>query len=93
MGRGKRPCSLGENQTPIERSATITCAKRLNRVFAIDMEICSERGGVVRIIPKTLDLLAEQALANTEDPRIIKKNLTRPGRKESEPFSAHLSQY
>ena len=53
----------------------MTWAKRLKRVFNIDIETCSECGGDVRIIPKALAPLAGQALANIEDPVVIQKIL------------------
>jgi len=50
-------------QTPAEKRASMTWAKRLKRVFDIDIETCSECGGDVRII------------ASIEDPAVIKKIL------------------
>ena len=44
-------------------SLAITWAKRLKRVFNIDIETCSECGGDVRII------------ASIEDPQVIRKIL------------------
>jgi len=64
--RGKRiKCqSAGEtDQTPAEKRASMTWAKRLKRVFNIDIETCSECGGDVRIV------------ASIEDPAVIKKIL------------------
>jgi len=51
-------------QTPAEKRASMTWAKRLKRVFDIDIETCSECGGDVRII------------ASIEDPAVIQKILT-----------------
>jgi hypothetical protein len=51
--RGKRSNtkSLGvSDQTPAEKRASMTWAKRLKRVFDIDIETCSECGGGVNII-------------------------------------------
>ena len=62
-GKVKKPCSLDEEQTPAERRATMTWAKRLKRVFGIDIETCSECGGNVKII------------ACIEDPAVIQKIL------------------
>jgi hypothetical protein len=62
-GKVKKPRSLDENQTPAERRAAMTWAQRLKRVFAIDIETCSECGGDVRII------------ACIEDPEVIRKIL------------------
>lgn len=49
-----------DDQTPAERRASITLAQRLKRVFNIDVEICRECNGTVRII------------ACIEDPVVIK---------------------
>jgi len=38
------------DQTPAEKRASMTWAKRLKRVFGIEIETCSECGGDVRII-------------------------------------------
>jgi len=62
-GKVKKPRSLDEDQTPAERRAAMTWAQRLKRVFAIDIETCSECGGDVRII------------ACIEDPEVIRKIL------------------
>jgi ribosomal protein S27E len=51
------------DQTPAEKRASMNWAKRLKRVFNIDLEICSECGGDVRII------------ASIEDPAVIQKIL------------------
>jgi hypothetical protein len=64
--RGKRrKChAVSEpDQTPAEKRASMTWAKRLKRVFNIDIETCSECGGDVRII------------ACIEDPIVIQKIL------------------
>jgi hypothetical protein len=53
-----------QDQTPAEKRASMTWAKRLKRVFNIDIETCSECGGDVRII------------ASIEDPEVIRKILT-----------------
>lgn len=76
-GRGKKAKALNEaqHQTPAEKRASITWAKRLKRVFDIDIETCSECGDEVRIIPKALAPLAGQALASIEDPVVISKIL------------------
>ena len=62
-GKVKKPCSLDEEQTPAERRAAMTWAKRLKRVFGIDIETCAECGGNVKII------------ACIEDPAVIQKIL------------------
>ena len=66
-GRGKcKKTQLPDetDQTPAEKRASITWAKRLKRVFNIDIEICSTCGGDVKII------------ASIEDPVVIQKILT-----------------
>jgi hypothetical protein len=78
-GKGKkvRAADQAQDQTPAERRTwprpasrpapgltfSMTWAKRLKRVFAIDVEICSECGGAVKII------------ASIEDPVVIRKIL------------------
>jgi len=65
--RGKRKKLLSANetdQTPAEKRASMTWAKRLKRVFNIDIETCDKCGGDVRII------------ASIEDPAVIHKILT-----------------
>lgn len=65
-GRGKRKkCHAGSetDQTPAEKRASMTWAKRLKRVFSIDIETCDKCGGAVNII------------ASIEDPAVIQKIL------------------
>ena len=65
-GRGKNKKShVTEqgDQSAAEKRASMTWAKRLKRVFNIDIETCSECGGDVRII------------ASIEDPAVIQKIL------------------
>jgi len=65
-GRGKlrkRHPASDVDQTPAEKRASMTWAKRLKRVFNIDIETCNECGGDVRII------------ASIEDPAVIQKIL------------------
>ena len=58
------PHPIGEgDQSPAEKRASMTWAKRLKRVFNIEIETCSECGGDVRII------------ASIEDPEVIHKIL------------------
>ena len=52
-----------QDRTPAEKRASMTWAKRLKRVFDIDIETCSECGGDVKII------------ASIEDPAVIQKIL------------------
>jgi hypothetical protein len=63
-GKCKKTQSPDEpDQTPAEKRASMTWAKRLKRVFDIDIETCSECGGGVKII------------ASIEDPVVIQKIL------------------
>ena len=64
-GKGKKVKTPDEeqDQTAAEKRASMTWAKRLKRVFNIDIETCSECGGEVRII------------ASIEDPEVIRKIL------------------
>ena len=67
-GRGKgsktKSPDGSQDQSPFERRASMTWAQRLKRVFNIDIEICRECGGAVKVI------------ACIEDPMVIKKILT-----------------
>jgi len=64
-GKRKKYHSAAEaDQTPAEKRASMTWAKRLKRVFNLDIETCSECGGDVHII------------ACIEDPVVIRKILT-----------------
>jgi len=64
-GKGRKIQTLEEtpDKTPAEQRASMTCARRLKRVFNIDIETCCECGGAVKII------------ACIEDPAVIKKIL------------------
>jgi len=64
-GKGRKTQTPKEtqDQTPAEQRVSMTWAKRLKRVFNIDIETCSECGGAVKII------------ACIEDPVVIKKIL------------------
>ena len=63
-GKRKKYHSADEvDQTPAEKRASMTWARRLKRVFDIDIETCSECDGDVRII------------ASIEDPIVIQKIL------------------
>jgi hypothetical protein len=59
------------DQTSAEKRASMTWAKRLKRVFDIDIETCSECGGDVKII------------ASIEDPVVIRKILAHLDQKVS----------
>ena len=79
--RGKRKKLLSANetdQTPAEKRASMTWARRLKRVFDIDIETCSECGGDVRII------------ATIEDSVVIQKILTHQDGKTSSGVTALL---
>jgi hypothetical protein len=52
-----------EPSTPFERRAAMSWAQRLKRVFNIDIEVCRQCGGPVKV------------LASIEDPQVIKKIL------------------
>jgi hypothetical protein len=84
-GRGSKPkaTEAGQEQPPAERRASMSWAQRLKRVFNIDIEICRECGGAVRIMPKALATLAGQALACIDDPVVIEKILTHLDEKDA----------
>lgn len=64
-GTGKKIQSPDvSDQTPAEKRTATTWAKRLKRVFDIDIETCEKCGGEVKII------------ASIEDPAVIRKILT-----------------
>jgi len=78
-GKSKKCHSVDDtDQTPAEKRASMTWARRLKRVFNIDVEICNECGGDVRII------------ANIEDPIVIGKILTHLDGKASSGVTALL---
>ena len=78
-GKGKTP-EEKRDQTPAERQASMTWAKRLKRVFDIEIEICSECGSNVRII------------ASIEDPAVINKILSHLDRKAATAGTTRLPQ-
>jgi hypothetical protein len=53
----------GDERSPVEQHAAMTWAQRLKRVFSIDISICEECGGAVKVI------------ASIEDPAVIKQIL------------------
>jgi len=61
-GKGKAPAQT-QKSPPLDRHMAMTWARRLKRVFDIDIETCSKCGGDVRII------------ASIEDPAVINKIL------------------
>ena len=79
-GKGKKVKTAPEkpDQTPAERRTSMTWAKRLKRVFHIDIETCSECGGDVRII------------ASIEDPAVINKILSHLDEKAATAGTARL---
>ncbi len=63
-GKGRQRAAAGsEEKTPAEKHAAMTWAKRLKRVFGIDVQTCEACGGAVKII------------AAVEDPVAIRKIL------------------
>jgi hypothetical protein len=63
-GKRKKRCQANDiDQTHAEKRASMTWAKRLKRVFNLDVETCDKCGGNVRII------------ASIEDPEVIQKIL------------------
>lgn len=64
QGKRNKRSDTEPERTPAERRAAMTWAQHLKRVFNIDIEICSECGGSVKVI------------ACSEDPAVIKKILT-----------------
>ena len=63
-GKGRQRAAAGsEEKTPAEKHAAMTWAKRLKRVFGIDLQTCEACGGAVKII------------AAVEDPVAIRKIL------------------
>jgi len=66
-GRGKTVKALND-QTPAEKRASMTWAKRLKRVFNIDIETCSKCGGDVKIIASIEDTaVIQKILAHLDD--------------------------
>jgi len=65
-GRGAKPTkpTRTEDRTPAEQRSAMRWAKRLKRVFQIDVETCPNCGGTVQII------------ASIEDPPVIERILT-----------------
>jgi len=63
-GRGAKPTKPTEDRTPAEQRSAMHWAKRLKRVFEIDVETCPNCGGTVQIT------------ACIEDPLVIERILT-----------------
>ncbi|NDY95504.1 hypothetical protein G3I74_07185 [Wenzhouxiangella sp. C33] len=86
-GRGTKPTKSAqtEDRTPAEQRSAMQWAKRLKRVFQIDVETCPKCGGAVKVIASTRNgstsgLLALRAsrpcvLACAEDPPVIERIL------------------
>jgi hypothetical protein len=76
-GKGRKTTTTHatQDQTPAERHAAMTWARRLKRVFGIDIETCQACGNTMKVMPKALATLAGQALACIEDPDVIRKIL------------------
>jgi hypothetical protein len=64
QGRKSKASPKTHKPSPLERHTAMTWAKRLKRVFDIDIETCSKCGGELKII------------ASIEDPVVIRKILT-----------------
>lgn len=64
-GRGAKPTkpTQTEDRTPAEQRSAMRWAKRLKRVFKVDMETCPKCGGSVKVI------------ASIEDPPVIDRIL------------------
>lgn len=67
--RDKRKQTVSEqDETPYERSAAMTWAQRLKRVFNIDVEICAHCGGAVKVIASIEDkAVIDKILAYLKD--------------------------
>jgi hypothetical protein len=63
-GKKRKTPNATEDQTTAEQTVSMSWAKRLKRVFNIDIETCSECGGAVKVI------------ACIEEPAVIEKILT-----------------
>ena len=68
-GKSIRREITGDKRSSVEQYAVMSWAQRLKRVFNIDMLICEEFGGTVKVI------------ASIEDPVVIKQILTHLQRK------------
>jgi hypothetical protein len=58
-GRGAKPTEPTEDRTPAEQHSAMRWAKRLKRVFQIDVETCPNCGGTVQLIACTRDGFAQ----------------------------------
>ena len=63
-GKGKKiqAPDQAQDQAPAERRASMTWAKRLKRVFNIDIETCSECIGDFKIIASDVDTIQKQCV-------------------------------
>ena len=73
-GKGKQEGNQNEDKTPDERRSAVTWAQRLKRVFNIDVEICEQCGGAVKVI------------ACIEDKQVIDKILSHLMKKDGLPL-------
>ncbi len=58
----RRSATESEDKTPAEKHAAMACAKRLKRVFGIDVQTCETCGGAVRIIAAVEDPVATKKI-------------------------------
>lgn len=71
----------GDERSPVEQHAAMTRAHRLKRVFNIDIAVCKECGGAVKVVADTSD-------RSIEEPAVIKQILAHLERKaESKEFN------
>jgi hypothetical protein len=68
----------GDERSPVEQHAAMTWAQRLKRVFSIDISICEECGGAVKVI------------ASIEDPAVIPTALAALAGQALKQILAHL---
>ena len=62
-GRGAKPSPVEPGKSPSPRHVAMSCAKRLKRVFGIEIDTCQRCGGTLRIV------------ASIEQPEVIAKIL------------------
>ncbi len=74
QGNKRQEISTTDDDTPEKRHAVMTWAKRLERVFNIDIAICEECGGAIKMIADSSD-------RSIEDPVVIKQILVHLERK------------
>ena len=75
---GRGPCKPADaNRPDAKPHAAMTWARRLKRVFRIDVETCEQCGGAVRIV------------ASIERPAVIEKILAHIGRRDRAGANPH----